>query len=103
MKNTTNRAIKLAILGIAAVFLFTSALPIQVLAGSSKKKVNADSLGVAIKGYDTVAYFTEGKAVKGKEEFKYEWQNAKWRFSSAANRDRFVANPQTYAPQYGGF
>jgi YHS domain-containing protein len=103
MKNTTNRAIKLAILGIAAVFLFAQALPTQVQAGSSKNKVNTNSLGVAIKGYDTVAYFTEGKAVKGKKEFEYEWQDAKWRFSSAANRDKFVANPQAYVPQYGGF
>ena len=103
MKNTTNGATKLAILGVAVVFFFTSTLSTQVLAGSSKNKVNANSLGVAIKGYDTVAYFTEGNAVKGKKEFEYEWQGAKWRFSSPANRDTFVANPQAYAPQYGGF
>lgn len=103
MGHTTTGAIKLAILVIAGVFLFTSALPTKVLAGSSKKKFNTNSLGVAIKGYDTVAYFTEGKAVKGKKEFEYEWQDAKWRFSSASNRDKFVANPQAYAPQYGGF
>ena len=103
MKNTTTRAIKLAILVIAGVFLFTSALPTKGQAGRSKKKVNTNSLGLAIKGYDTVAYFTEGKAVKGKKEFEYEWQGAKWLFSSTTNRDTFAADPQAYAPKYGGF
>ncbi len=102
MENIT-RSAKLALFIIAGIFLFTSTLPAKILAGSSKEKVNTDRLGVAIKGYDTVAYFTEGKAVKGKNEFEYEWQDAKWLFSSAANRDKFVANPQAYAPQYGGF
>jgi YHS domain-containing protein len=59
--------------------------------------------GVAADGYDTVAYFTEGKAVKGDAKFQHAWDGAKWHFSSAANRDRFAADPVKYAPQYGGF
>ncbi len=89
------------------VFLMTAVLTIvlstPVFAGGSKKKINTNWLGVAIKGYDPVAYFTEGRAVKGKKEFKFKWQDAKWHFSSAANRDKFTANPEAYAPQYGGF
>jgi len=103
MGNTTSKAVKLALLIITGIFLFTSVQPTQVLAGSSDKKVNTNWLGIAIKGYDTVAYFTEGRAVKGNKEFEFEWQDAKWRFASAANRDKFAANPQAYAPQYGGF
>ena len=57
----------------------------------------------AIKGYDTVAYFTEGKAVKGNKDFSTEYQQAKWLFSSQENLDLFVANPEKYAPQYGGY
>ncbi|MEM8604548.1 MAG: YHS domain-containing (seleno)protein, partial [Cyanobacteria bacterium P01_H01_bin.121] len=59
--------------------------------------------GVAIRGADPVAYFTEGAPVQGKSEFSYEWNGAKWQFSSAENRDLFASNPEEYAPQYGGF
>lgn len=59
--------------------------------------------GLAIRGYDPVAYFTDGKPVKGKAEFTSEHEGAVWRFASAANRDAFAADPLRYAPQYGGY
>ncbi|WP_299408058.1 YHS domain-containing (seleno)protein [Acaryochloris sp. IP29b_bin.148] len=59
--------------------------------------------GAAIRGYDPVAYFTDGGPVKGKSEFSYEWQGATWQFASAENRDSFSSNPKKYAPQYGGY
>lgn len=59
--------------------------------------------GVAIKGYDTVAYFTEGKAMKGSEKFAHEWLGTPWHFANAEHRDLFTANPTKYAPQYGGY
>lgn len=57
----------------------------------------------AIKGYDTVAYFTEGKPVEGKDGFTTEYKEATWLFSSQKNLDLFLANPEKYAPQYGGY
>ena len=57
----------------------------------------------AISGYDTVAFFTEGKPVKGSSDFSTEYQGAKWHFANAANLARFKANPTKYAPQYGGY
>ena len=66
-------------------------------------EVNMTTLGVAIKGYDTVSYHTEGLAVKGKSEFSHKWNDAKWYFSSAGNRDLFAEDPERYAPQYGGY
>jgi len=57
----------------------------------------------AIKGYDTVAYFTENKPVKGKSDFSTEYNEATWLFSSQENLDLFLANPEMYAPQYGGY
>jgi YHS domain-containing protein len=57
----------------------------------------------AIKGYDPVAYFTDSKAVKGDKQFSYQWQNAEWHFASAANLAAFKANPEKYAPQFGGY
>ena len=60
------------------------------------------TLDRAISGYDTVAYHTENRAVKGNSEFSYEWNGAEWHFASVENRDLFAADPDRYAPQYGG-
>jgi hypothetical protein len=49
--------------------------------------------GVAIKGYDTVAYFTDGKAMKGSEEFSYEWLGTPWYFATAEHRSLLVSKP----------
>jgi len=57
----------------------------------------------AIKGYDTVAYFTENRPVKGKSEFSTEYNEATWLFSSQENLDLFKEAPEKYAPQYGGY
>ena len=57
----------------------------------------------AILGYDTVAYFTIGKPLKGQDRFATEWRGAKWKFASQGNLDLFKANPARYAPQYGGY
>lgn len=59
--------------------------------------------GLAIRGYDPVAYFVEGRPVRGQAAFTHGWNGATWRFASAANRDRFAADPAAFAPQYGGF
>jgi hypothetical protein len=64
--------------------------------------VNA-TRGVAIGGYDPVAYFEQSKAVKGSDRFTHSWMGATWRFASAGHRDRFAAAPEMYAPQYGGY
>ena len=64
---------------------------------------NVDSSRLALKGYDPVAYFTEGKPVQGKPEFTARHEGATYRFASAANRDAFLAGPGKYAPQYGGY
>ena len=55
--------------------------------------------GVAIMGYDPVAYFTEGRAMKGSEEFAYDWLGTPWHFANAKHRDMFTADPTKYAPQ----
>lgn len=59
--------------------------------------------GIAVDGSDVVAYFTEGRPVAGDPSITHDWNGATWRFSSAANRDAFAANPEAYAPQYGGY
>ena len=64
---------------------------------------NLDASGLALKGYDPVAYFTEQKPLKGKPEITAQHEGATYRFASAANRDAFAAAPAKYAPQYGGY
>src|SRR3546814_11398398 len=59
--------------------------------------------GLAIRGYDPVAYFNDGRPVEGKDEFTYSHEGTVWRFATAANRDAFAADPPRYAPQYGGY
>ena len=58
---------------------------------------------VAIKGYDTVAYFKALKAVKGSGSFTFQWHDMTWYFSTKVNRDLFAASPEKYAPQYDGW
>ena len=58
---------------------------------------------LAVSGYDPVAYFTQGGPVEGSSAFQHEWNGATWRFVSAENRDRFAADPEAFAPRYGGY
>lgn len=58
---------------------------------------------VAVSGYDPVAYFTQGRPVKGNARFSTTWNGATWRFASAENLAAFRADPARYAPQYGGY
>lgn len=59
--------------------------------------------GIAIRGYDTVAYFTQSKPVEGSDSYTTEWSGATWKFASQENLDLFIAEPEKYAPQYGGY
>ena len=58
---------------------------------------------LALQGYDTVAYFTDGAPIKGSKEFSTDYKGAEFRFSSAENLALFTADPAKYAPQYGGY
>lgn len=70
---------------------------------SGAGEVNKGYFGnVAIKGYDTVAYFTEQRAVKGTEDFSHTWLGVEWQFSNEKHKELFFENPVKYAPQYGG-
>lgn len=57
----------------------------------------------AIEGYDPVAYFNDGKAVNGLENFTFEWNDSNWSFASEENLKTFKENPEKYAPQFGGY
>lgn len=73
-------------------------------AAQAVKPVNATTFGhLAIKGHDPLAYFDDGKPAEGDKKHTFEWQGAVWRFVTAERRDRFAADPERYAPRYGGY
>ncbi len=94
-----------SVAGLVSIMALVVALS-GVWSGSAEAggKVNTGYFGgVAIMGYDPVAYFTEGRAVKGSPEFKHDFLGETWHFANAGRRDSFAANPVAYAPQYGGY
>lgn len=81
--------------------LLLTALVLPALAGA--QPVNTDSSGLALKGYDPVAYFTTGQPMRGDPRYTATHEGATYRFSSATNRDAFAREAARYAPQYGGY
>lgn len=67
------------------------------------RSLAAEEIPLAIKGYDPVAYFTDGRPVRGLPDFAYQWDDYRWQFASAAHRDAFKADPVRYAPQFGNY
>ena len=65
--------------------------------------IQSNEEGIALDGFDTVAYFNQQAAVRGVAQYNCEYQNKTWYFSSAENRDAFLSNPEKFTPQYGGF
>lgn len=91
--------------GLTALSLMAVTLPSVSYAydENSPSALNLDKDHLILRGYDAVAYQTDGKAVKGAADFTASYEGATYRFASAANRDAFKANPAKYAPAYGGF
>lgn len=83
------------------LLLSTIALP-MIPATAMAQRVFAEN-GVAIRGFDPVAYFTEGQPVRGTADHAADWGGVTWHFASSGNRDAFLENPGAYAPQYGGY
>jgi len=77
-------------------------LAVAVLPAQAGEKVFVDA-GVAIRGYDPVAYHLDRAPVAGDAAFVYRWKDADWLFRSAAHRDLFAADPARYAPKYNGY
>lgn len=77
---------------------------VAVLAASGRaNEVNVDESGVALHGFDPVAYFSDERPLKGKSEHAAQWNGATYKFASIANRDTFLRDPAKYAPQFGGY
>ncbi len=84
-----------AVVAALALSLSTTRLTAQAL--------NTDKSGVAVSGYDPVAYFSQTKALKGSPQITATHAGATYYFTTTANRDAFLANPDRYVPAYGGY
>ena len=87
---------------IFAIVVSTVSLHLSAQPALRSKQFNLEQ-GIAIQGYDPVAYFTKGMAVKGRKEFSFVTEGVTYYLSSAANKELFSKNPKAYEPQYGGW
>jgi YHS domain-containing protein len=87
---------------LAALGAFPMGLALAIPARAQTAPVYAED-GIAIDGTDPVSYFAEGRPVAGSPDYETAWRGAVWRFASEANRAAFEADPEAYAPQYGGW
>jgi YHS domain-containing protein len=71
-------------------------------AADSTKQTPDPMQNIAIQGYDVVAYFTDGKPVKGSSDISVQFDDSVWLFTNASHKEMFTANPSQYMPQYGG-
>ncbi len=101
--NTKNEPMKPPVF-LLILILFIIAVPTQAqnIEGQNLPEVFSTENG-AIGGYDPVAFFNESKPVVGNGELTYRWNDATWHFSTQENLEIFKANPEKYAPQYGGY
>jgi YHS domain-containing protein len=93
MNTRLSRRTALRLAALVALAQFAAALP----------SVAASTAPLAIKGYDPVAYFIQGKPTKGLAQIDYEWDEHRYLFASAENREMFRTDPTRYAPQFGNF
>jgi len=96
-----DQILKMKIL-LTFLFLYSASAAFSQTDIFRMKQFNLDD-GVAIKGYDPVAYFTSGKAEKGKSSFSTLYKGVNYHFANAADLNSFQANPEKYEPQYGGW
>jgi YHS domain-containing protein len=88
---------------VKRVFLLLLLLISAPAFGQNKTLLNLDKQGIAIQGYDPVAFFTQNRPVKGRPEFESRYNGARYLFASGEDKATFDANPAKYEPQFGGF
>ena len=84
-------------------FALLSTFPLSAFAKTISRFSLTGKSGMALKGYDTTAYFKAGKPTKGNDATIVQWKGATWRFAEAKDAALFKADPTAYAPQFGGY
>jgi len=94
---------RIALFALLAEFFGGLTLDLAARASTTERVVVNRYSGLAIAGFDPVAYFTESMALQGLPDFEARESGAVWRFRSEGNRASFVAHPEIYGPQFGGY
>jgi len=89
--------------GVVLALGLVMAVQPAIGAGPLERVVVDPASGLAISGFDPVAYFSRGKAIRGHPELEFRLAGVVWRFENAGNRAAFAENPEVYGPQFGGF
>lgn len=100
------RKIEAFALGLATVLigLAIGGFPLRPVGAATTERIVVDpNRGLAISGFDPVAYFTDSKAMMGRGEVEYAFAGATWRFRNEGNRAAFVEHPEIYMPAFGGY
>jgi YHS domain-containing protein len=92
-----------ALAGLILALVGGLARPAMVTAATTERVVTDRHSGLAINGFDPVAYFTDAEPKQGREEHEYRSDGVTWRFRNEGNRAAFVANPEVYTPRFGGY
>lgn len=102
---TSSLTRRLLLSALASTAIAMTLVPASVMAfdENSTAAINVDAKGVALQGFDPVTYFTGSTPQKGSASFSATHVGATYLFASKANRDKFAAEPEKYAPQFGGF
>ncbi|MFT3938529.1 YHS domain-containing (seleno)protein [Rhodopseudomonas sp.] len=95
--------LRIALIGLLGLVAVCSSAPTTVHAGTTERLVVDRTTGLAIDGFDPVAYFTDHQARQGQSEFEASAKGAVWRFCNDDNRKFFLARPDIYGPQFGGY
>jgi hypothetical protein len=88
---------------LAGVLMALLAGPPASVAATTERLVVDWHTGLAIGGYDPVAFFTDGRPMAGNANFEFRYAGAIWRFCNVGNRDAFAAQPDIYMPKFGGY
>lgn len=103
MKKVKHYVLFAAFVAVLAVASAVQSENLPSIDGTAQADPVFQDQGLAIRGYDPVAYFDQGKPVKGNETFEYRYEGALWRFVDAKNKEAFQKDPHKYLPQYGGY
>jgi hypothetical protein len=103
MYRTLFQSFAAALMSATALSAFIAAPAAQAGIKGSTSEVNVDERGVALAGYDPVAYFDSGKPTRGLDTISASYGGARYLFATAKHRKAFLANPRNYVPEFGGF
>lgn len=103
MNRYISKFVAAAILSAAPLAVLAISAPAQAGVPGSTSEINTDQQGLALRGYDPVAYFDSGKPTHGVQSLSVSFGGARYLFASIAHRKAFLADPTKYVPEFGGF